>query len=75
MDIINYVRNCHQAIRIEKQVSKMITQEDDAYIINLLTKRRLHWVKEANTYKKWALDQIGLDQFQNIQRALLKGEL
>ena len=75
MDIINYIRNCHQAIRIVKQVSKMTDNEDDEYIKRLLTQRRLHWVKEANTYKKLALDQIGLDQFQNIQRALLSGEL
>ena len=53
----------------------MTDNEDDEYIKRLLTQRRLHWVKEANTYKKWALDQIGLDQFQNIQRALLSGEL
>ena len=75
MDIINYIRNCHQAIRIVKQLTKMTDNEDDEYIKQLLTQRRSYWVKEANTYKKLALDQIGLDQFQNIQRALLSGEL
>ena len=75
MDIINYIRNCHQAIRIVKQLTKMTDNEDDEYIKQLLTQRRTYWVKEANTYKKLALDQIGLDQFQNIQRALLSGEL
>ena len=75
MDIIDAVRNCHQAIRIANGIMKQIMDEDDLWAINQLENRRQKWVKEANKWKKIALDQIGLEQFQNIQRALLKGEL
>ena len=75
MDIINCVRNCHQAIRVEKQIKKMIDTETDDYIKKMLNRQRMFWVKEANKYKKQALDQVGLQQFQNIQRLLLNGEL
>ena len=75
MDIIDAVRNCHQAIRIEKQIMRLIMAEDDLWAIEQLEKRRQKWAKEVNKWKKIALDQVGLEQFQNIQRALLSGEL
>ena len=75
MDIIDAVRNCHQAISIEKELTKLIQKEEDTIFIRQLEKRRAKWVKEALKWKKIAMDQIGLEQFQNIQRMLLSGEL
>ena len=76
MEYVEAVRNCNFALRCVKRLSKISKQENlDDQTKQELTQQINQWWDEANKIRREVSRCIGFTQFQNIQRALLKGEL
>ena len=76
MEFIEAVRNCNFALSCVKRLSKISKDENlDEQTKQELTKQIKEWWEEANKIRRDVSHCIGFTQFQNIQRALIKGEL
>lgn len=76
MEYVEAVRNCNFALRYVKRFDRLSNDENlDEETRKELKEEAHKWWEEATKIRRDISQEIGFSQFQNIQRAIIKGEI